>query len=521
MLTFGELERAAWRLAGRLVQAGLRPGCRVLVLTTPGPDLFEVLFGLLFGGMVPVLVDPGLGLRRMLDCARDARVDGVISVRRALALRWLRPGVFKGVRLWMTTDGRFPGLPFLQDMACEGAQPSPRVSPDDTALIAFTSGSTGPPKGVELSWKNLRATSDAFRILLGDQRPGEVDMIALPALSLVSAALGRSCLVPEIDFARLMAVNVDRLLACFRRHSVCSAFLSPILCSKLAEHARRHSVKLKGTRVILTGGAPIPNRVAIGMAEMLPDGEFLTPYGATEVLPATIMRAREIREETAALTARGKGVCVGRPLPRTEIRIMRPVDGEVPSEKDVRFLPPGEIGEIVISAPQASPRYFGKDDETRLAKIPRVDGGFWHRMGDLGYLDREGRLWFCGRRRHQVCSAERTYYPVCVEGIANTLPFVHRSALVGVGPRGRQIPVLLIEPFAPPAPAEASAWRREVLTLLHRHGVTIDHVIFYPGSFPTDRRHNSKIERPQLAQWVEKRRARFGIGPNLSSVVDS
>ena len=335
------------------------------------------------------------------------------------------------------------------------------MTPDDTALIAFTSGSTGQPKGVELTYRNLRSTFDAFRLLLGSQEEGEVDMSALPALSLISAALGRTCLVPEIDFARLATVDVGHLLKYFQHHAVCKAFLSPILCSKIAEYTRRQPMQLPGTRVILTGGAPIPNPVSFAMTPLLPDGEFYTPYGATEVLPATIIGAREILDETAALTAQGKGVCVGRPLPQTEIRIMRPVDGPVPSEKDIQFLPPGEIGEIIIRAPQASPRYFGKARATRMAKIPCPDGGFWHRMGDLRYLDEQGRLWFCGRKKHQVQAAEQTYYLVCVEGIVNTLPFVRRSALVGVGRRGSQTPVLLIEPFGQPNPQQREAWRQQ------------------------------------------------------------
>ncbi len=505
-LTFGELEQQARQLAGGLRRAGLHPRDRVLVLTTPGPDLFVALFGLLLGGMVPVLVDPGLGLGRMLDCARDAQVHGVISVRRAWPLRWLRPRAFRQVRVWVTTDGRLPGLPHLQDLLGNELSSFPQVTPDDTALIAFTSGSTGPPKGVELTYRNLRGTFDAFRLLLGSQEEGEVDMIALPALSLISAALGRTCLVPEIDFARLATVDVGHLLKDFQHHAVCTAFLSPILCSKIAEYTRRQPVQLPGTRVILTGGAPIPNPVSFAMTQLLPDGEFYTPYGATEVLPATIIGAREILEETAALTAQGKGVCVGRPLPQTEIRIMRPVDGPVPSEKDIQFLPPGEIGEIIIRAPQASPRYFGKARATRMAKIPCPDGGFWHRMGDLGYLDEQGRLWFCGRKKHQVQAAEQTYYPVCVEGIVNTLPFVRRSALVGVGQRGNQTPVLLIEPFGQPDPQQREAWRQQIMEILHEHRFRIQHVLFYPKAFPTDRRHNSKIERPDLARWAAKQR---------------
>ncbi len=500
-LSYGALLDRARRLVGGLRRQGLEPRDRVLVLTRPGETLFVTILGLLLGGMVPVLADPGLGLDRMLSCIQDAQVDGVIGLRRARLLRWLRPQAFQRVKAWVTTDGRFPGTVPLARLLKASPQGSPAVDPESTALIVFTSGSTGPAKGVEMTYRNLEGSFASFRALMGEQRPGELDLMALPAVSLISLGLGRSCLIPDINFSRLAQVDGEHLLGHFQRFPVSVAFVSPILCYKLAERAVADPTPLPRVRVLMTGGAPIPARVAVALRKLLPHGEFYPSLGATEVLPATLMRAQEIEEETGALTEQGKGVCVGLPLPQTEIRIIQPVEGPIPVWQAELQLPPGQIGEIVVRGPQVSPRYYRREAETRLAKIPDPAGGFWHRMGDMGYLDEKGRLWFCGRKKHRVITPEGVFYPVCAEGIFNTLAFVYRSALVGAG--GGL--ALVVEPRRKPSRKETQAWRQRILELAAAHDLPLKHVLFYPKAFPTDRRHNSKIERLELAAWAERR----------------
>lgn len=510
VVSFGELWRRSQRIAAGLRAAGIGPGSRVLLLAEVGEDLFAAVFGLIGAGAAPVLVDPGLGLDRMLACLRSAAVDAVVGVPRALALRLIAPRAFGGLRRWITPGRRqVPGLTSLGSLERDArGLELPAAGPEETCLIAFTSGSTGPPKGVEISFRNLEGTLACFGQLLGSQRPGEADLIALPALALVSVALGRTCLVPAIDFAHLGRVAAEEILSCLRGRRIGSAFLSPVLCSTLARYGSRSGTRLHGVRVILTGGAPVAIEVALQLQQMLPDGEFLTPYGATEALPVTRFSAREIARETGRATAEGRGVCVGRPLPPTEVRILRPVDGPIPSWDPGLELGPGEVGEVVVRGPQVSRRYLHREAATRAAKIEAPRGDIWHRMGDLGYLDDEGRLWFCGRVRHAVRTAEGAFYPVCVEGLLNELPFVGRSALVGVGGGDRRQLALVVEPVAWRGRAERERWRARILERAAANGVPLRHVLFRRRPLPTDPRHNSKIERIELARWAHRRLAR-------------
>jgi acyl-CoA synthetase (AMP-forming)/AMP-acid ligase II len=230
-----------------------------------------------------------------------------------------------------------------------------------------------------------------------------------------------------------------------------------------------------------------------------------TPYGATEALPVATISSDEILGETAAHTAQGAGTCVGRPAPGMEVRILRISDAPIENWDDSLIVAPGEIGEIVVRGAVASRGYFGRPDLTALAKIADPSGGFWHRMGDVGYFDHQGRLWFCGRKSQRVVTADRTLFTIPCEGVFNAHPAVFRTALVGVARGGTVEPVLCVE-REPGVQVDDATLRHELLALGARHPHTADirTILFHPA-FPVDIRHNAKIFREQLAVWAAER----------------
>ena len=235
---------------------------------------------------------------------------------------------------------------------------------------------------------------------------------------------------------------------------------------------------------------------------MSPDAEVYTPYGATEALPVTCIGSREIVAETAALTRQGKGICVGRPLSSVDLRIIIIRDKPIPVWEKGLELAPNTIGEIVVKGPMVTQCYDQNEKETALAKIRDRDGSFWHRMGDVGYLDSVGRLWFCGRKAHRVVTPKKTYFSIPCESMFNQHPAVFRSALVGVN----QKPVIVIEPLDKKTvdnPTKKERLREELLTLAILHPLTreIRDILFH-AQFPVDIRHNSKIIREKLAVWA-------------------
>ena len=241
-----------------------------------------------------------------------------------------------------------------------------------------------------------------------------------------------------------------------------------------------------------------------------PDAELHTPYGATECLPVATIEAREILDETSEATDRGGGICVGRPFRSIEWRVIRITDKPIPTIDDAEEMPGGEIGELVVRGPQASPTYVTRTECNAAAKL-RCDDGVWHRMGDVGYLDTSGRFWYCGRKSHRVETASGTLFAECVEAIFNTHEDVERTAIVGVGPRGGQTPVLIVEPSrairlrhgSDWSPGEYQALLHELraIGLLHPNTRQIAHFLLHKN-LPVDVRHNAKIFREELVRWA-------------------
>ncbi|HOV59347.1 MAG TPA: AMP-binding protein, partial [Rhodanobacteraceae bacterium] len=243
-----------------------------------------------------------------------------------------------------------------------------------------------------------------------------------------------------------------------------------------------------------------------------PEARVYTPYGATECLPVAVIESREVLDDTRAATERGAGTCVGRPLAANTVRIIGIDDAPSATWSDALLAAPGAVGEITVAGPTATQAYHARPQATALAKISETlpDGRTRsvHRMGDLGYLDAQGRLWFCGRKSQRVRSAQGELYTEQVEPIFNTVAGVRRTALVGVGAPGAQVPVLCVElePGQAAQRLRIAAALRE-LAAQHAHTRGIATLLFHPG-FPVDIRHNAKIGREALARWAQTRLGR-------------
>jgi acyl-CoA synthetase (AMP-forming)/AMP-acid ligase II/uncharacterized protein YhhL (DUF1145 family) len=238
---------------------------------------------------------------------------------------------------------------------------------------------------------------------------------------------------------------------------------------------------------------------------LAPGAKVHATYGATEALPMASLESTELLGETRGLTATGKGTCAGHPSAGLEVLIVAISDDAAPALLPEMLLPPGEVGEIAVRGPIVSPRYHQDRTNDALAKM-RDGGGTWHRTGDLGALDDAGRLWFAGRKSQRVVTRDGDLFTVQCEGIFNAHPRVYRSALVGVGPRGRQRPVVCVEVARPASAAELDQIEHELFVLAKAHALTrgIDVFLFHPG-FPVDIRHNAKIGREELTAWAARR----------------
>ncbi len=541
-LTALELHRRSDRIAHALVGVGIGPGVRTVLMVEPSLAFFSLTFAMLKVGAIPVMVDPGMGIKNLGECLDEAEPEAFIGVPKAHAARVVFGWAKKTVKTKVTVGRRFfwggHTLRRLEAKAPRDPFPILQPDPEQTAAILFTSGSTGVPKGVVTPFRVFAAQVKALREVYGIQ-PGERDLATFPLFALFGPALGMASVVPDMDASRPAEADPQRLFEAFRDYACTNLFASPALIAKLGRYCVDQGLQLTSLRRAISAGAPASNVALERFQRCLPDGiEVLTSYGATEALPVSYLGSRTILRETRQRTDQGGGVCVGRPVPGLDVRIVPIHEEPIESWSEDLALPQGEIGEIVVRGAIVTPSYYKRPQATKLAKIPTGNGGVWHRMGDVGYLDEQGRIWMCGRKGHRVEAETGTMYTIPCEAVFNTHPAVRRSALVGVAgmgktPSGRRVgragrttsegdaahrghttPLICVE-RVPGATIGNGQLTKELLEIArsHEHTRAITTVLYHP-SFPVDVRHNAKIFREKLAVWAANELT-SRTGPNL------
>jgi olefin beta-lactone synthetase len=489
-LSFAELaaEVAAWE--ARLSARGVRRGDRTLLMVKPGLPLIAAAFGLFQLGAVPVIIDPGMGLRNFLTCVARTRPRALVGLPLAQIVSRLfrRPFASVTVRVPVPNSltARLPAVTTRGSVADN--------APGDLAAILFTSGSTGAPKGVRYEHGMFEAQIRLLRETYGIA-PGEVDLPLLPIFALFNPALGMTSVIPEIDPRRPAAVDPAKIVQAIRQEQVTNSFGSPTLWRIIGDYCEAQQITLPSLRRVLSAGAPVPAVLWKKSASFLPQGQLHSPYGATEALPVSTISAADV----AALAGSSPGAPVGRPLPGIDARIIAVVDGPIVTWAEAQELSQGEIGEIVVRGPVVTKEYDGLGAATALAKIQ--DGAsVWHRMGDCGYLDSAGRLWFCGRKAERVQTEAGTLHTEICEQVFRGHPRATRCALIGLGQPGRQVPALVAETADQSDGLLLAAALRQ-LALAHPATAGIRRFYFRP-KFPVDVRHNAKIHRLSLARWA-------------------
>jgi acyl-CoA synthetase (AMP-forming)/AMP-acid ligase II len=522
-LTFAELEYEVRAWSERLTQAGVRRGDRTLVMVRQGLPLIASAFAVFQLGAVPVIIDPGMGLKSFLACVQHSHPRALVGIPLAQLVSRIFRRPFRSVAIRIPASASLTARLRPARIAASGSA-SPRPGPEtvtganELAAILFTSGSTGAPKGVcyehGMFDAQVRLVRDTYGIA-----PGEVDLPLLPIFALFNPALGMTTVVPEIDPSRPADVDPRKIVQAIRQENVTNSFGSPTLWRKIADHCVANRVTLPSLRRVLCAGAPVPAALWRSAPQFLPQGRLQSPYGATEALPVSTVSSAEIDPGSV------RGACVGRPVPEMAVRVIAVTDSPLPSISAARELPAGETGEIIVRGPVVTREYDGRPDATAAAKIRDEEGPrphsdedkpevapVWHRMGDCGYLDADGRLWFCGRKVERVETRDGTLYPEPCEQVFRAHPRVARCALIGLGERGSQRPAIVVEARLKDS-AECRRFARELsaLALAHAHTSPI-RIFYFCPQFPVDVRHNAKIHRLALARWARTAKG-FEIEP--------
>ena len=517
-LTYAKLNDLCDNFAHQLSSMGITKGHRVILMVRPGFEFVALTFALLKMGASVVLIDPGIGKNYLKTCIKTIEPHGFIGIAKAHLLRLLWPSSFKTSRHNIVIG---PGAAFFKLFGAQTLSPHFSSKPfsmtptqnSEPAAIIFTTGSTGIPKGVVYE----HGMFDAQIHMLKNHyhiEEGEVDLPTFPLFALFSVAMGTTCIIPDMDPTKPALVNPQNIVGPIQKYHVTYSFGSPALWNRVTQFCLEHKITLPSIKRILIAGAPVPLSLLERFQKILSaNAQVYTPYGATEALPVTSIGGRTLLlSETIKLSRQGKGICVGTPLPGVEVKIIKISETPIPRWNDSLCVSSNTlgntlgdtIGEIVVKGENVTKTYFNRPHETSLAKIQDPNGQSWHRMGDLGYLDSQNRLWFCGRKAHRVTTYNQVLFSIPCESIFNQHPAVFRSALVGVGKK----PVIIIEPHDKKLlkdKKEKLKLTQELLVLArcHPHTQEIQDILFHP-SFPVDIRHNAKIAREKLALWARE-----------------
>ena len=513
LTTFKELDDESDAIARGLLLWGVKPGMRIAMLVPFGAKFIRVAFALLKAGAVVILVDPGIGRRNLIASLSAAEPDGFIGIPLAQGIvRLLRYRFPKAA--WNVTIGRryFWGGKTLEQVVALGREsnlPLPTVDNATAAAIIFTTGSTGPPKGVAYTHGTFNAQVDLIRDRY-EIRPGTRDLACFPLFGLFDNVMGVTTIIPDMDATKPAAVNPRRIHEAITQWEIDQAFGSPALWHRVVSWCEETNTTFPTLRRVLSAGAPVPaSTLARLRAIVNPEANIMTPYGATEALPIASIESRQVIAQTGPAAAKGRGVCVGTRFDSVQWRVIEIDDGAIESIDQTKELARGKIGELMVTGPMVTKQYVVRVDQNALHKV--VDGDqVWHRMGDVGYLDEDDQFWFCGRKAHRVIQGGKTWFTIPCEAIFNGHEAIYRSALVGLGERGNQSPVMIVEPHPKRRPTTLAASKelvQELRDLAVRNPLTrrIEDIRIHPGTLPVDIRHNSKIFRERLAEEIERR----------------
>lgn len=489
-ISFGDLHNRIENIAAGLAVSGVDAGDRIALLVQPGVDLTAVLYGLWRRGAVAVVVDAGLGLRGIRTALRSAGPKFVIGGFKGLAAartmglaaQFISVGDVPGLKVAMT-------LGEIEERGAHAALPDPPAA-DAPAAIAFTSGATGPAKGVLYLHGQLQAQREALAALYSITTADRL-VAAFGPFALMGAALGIPSVVPDMDLTAPRTLTADALADAVQAVDATMVFASPAALANIAR-TRGAVGPMPGVRLLLSTGAPVPAELLREVLSLFPSAQAHAPYGMTEVLPVADIGLKEMEA-----AGQGNGTCVGHPVPEVTVRISAlNAHGDATGEMSQT---PGITGEVCVRAAHMKQRY---DRLWVTERAASRDAG-WHRTGDVGHFDADGRLWIEGRLVHVIVTADGPVTPVGLERRVESIPAVHRAAAVGIGPRGAQQVVIVAETESART-GLAPDGLRDVVRELLREQIGEVPAVLTVSALPVDIRHNSKIDRIRVGTWAQR-----------------
>lgn len=496
-LTFRELEDRANSFAHLFLNAGLKKMDKVLVFIKPSLNFSAITFALFKVGLVPIFIDPGMGKKNLLNAIAHIKPVGLIAEQAVHFLRLIYKDNFRSVKIFINNGNiNWGKMISLQEFVKFKNKPliNEVMKKEDPAAILFTSGGTGSPKGVHYNHGIFNAQTEMLQEMF-NLTEEDIDLPGFPLFSLFTIAMGMNSCIPDMDPSKPAKCNPENLVKNIIDNKATFVAGSPAIWERVAIYCDQNNIKLPSVKYLVMFGAPVRFHIHELFKNILTNGDTYTPYGATECLPVSNAKGSDILEYKKDYD-NGKGTYIGHGTKGIRLKVIQTSDDKLKWEQ-ITECQANILGEIIVNGPTVTPFYVDMEKETNEAKIIDQNGDIWHRMGDIGYLDNNNALWFCGRKTHRVDYNDKTYASIQLEGIINSISEIEKSAMINF--HGKPAIVISAQKTN-----NKKILKDKVLSISKANELTnpIDHV-FFSKKFPVDVRHNIKIDRKKLSQMAE------------------
>ncbi len=508
-IRFRELDQRSAEVAALFRQVGLTAGDPVLIFQGMSIGLYVVLIACFRLGLIATFLDPGVGKAQLEACCQRIQPAAFVGAAKAHGLRLLSRSM-RAIPLGFSTGIALPWTdslaPFFSDQAFQKypqhLNPWTEIwdcPPETPALLTFTSGSTSQPKAAVRSHQFLLAQYDTLLNTI-QLRAGQIDLATLPIFALANLAAGLTTLIPDADLRRPGRIKPAPVVRQILKDRPTRAAASPAFLEQLIRYCQQTHTQLESLTQIYTGGAPVFPCLLDHLHQMAPNADIAAIYGSTEAEPIAHIHHHQITASDITRMYQGHGLLAGLPVDQIQLKILPSYgDQPIPAFTQESFaatcLPLGETGEIVVTGDHVLQGYLDGigDIQTKF----KVGEQIWHRTGDAGYLDDQGRLWLLGRDRAQIQDDRGRIYPFAVECAVTQMDQVHRSALIQHQDQ-RVLVVELCQPGGAKSPRDRIMQIEQNLSWAN-----LDYILIV-DRVPVDRRHNAKVDYPGLKQLVNR-----------------
>lgn len=509
-ITFSELNILSNQYANYFIKKGVKDNQKVLILINFSINFIAITYALFKIGAIPVFIDKGTRIKKILKSMKNVEPYVLIGNLQTNIIGIILKRYITSIKLNIIIFENLPILEqyFIKKIKNESAHFKLKEGNDKkTIAILFTSGSTGQPKAVIYTHEMIKAQLT----LLKEQYEfisEETDLSTLPVFSLFDAALQMTTIIPNVNIAKPSSINPKNIIQCINQFKATTTYASPLIIEKILKYISDKQLTLPSLRRLLIYGSPLPTLTIQKIYKTFQNVNISVTYGATEALPISSITLDEIKKETLENTMQGKGICLGYTFKNIKINIIKISEHPIENINDTIILDKHLCGEIIVYGDIVSTKYYNDELSTKLSKIKDKDK-YWHRTGDIGFTDEKNRLWYMGRKEDIIYCPNKMLFTIPIETLYDNYYKINKSALIGLGNKPNQIPVIIIQPYKKYYPKNKNAYNEfvnEVILMKKSYHILneIKHVLFHP-SLPLDIRHNSKILRKELISFAKER----------------